>query len=182
MRKNFKECNVEECTPGQSWKKSVSPCYDSIIMLLTLHHPITNVIGKTGRQSHHSYPQSNTDRTGEAEDDVGDDEGPEAEGGLGNVESQGEGHDSLVDDDSNEDTKKFPGVLLQTNGQPLEDRVEREGEEQHDAPEGGLLEDRVREVGVAVASLTSLTSLASLVILLRLRMTGGLVGLRFSVS
>ena len=57
---------------------------------------------KTGRHSTHSDADTNSDGTGEAEHDIGQDKVPEAEVRLGNVETQAEGHHSFVDNNSNE--------------------------------------------------------------------------------
>ena len=67
---------------------------------------------QTGRHSTHANANTNSNRTGEAEDNIGQDEVPEAEVGLGNVETQTEGHDGFVDNNSNEDWEQTTLFLL----------------------------------------------------------------------
>ena len=59
-----------------------------------------------------------------------------AEVRLGNVEAEAEGYQGLVDHHSNEDVSEVGRFVLESNGYPLEHRVEGESGEQHQTAEG----------------------------------------------
>ena len=77
---------------------------------------VADVVRKTGGQVRHPDTDAHTDGAGDGEHDVGEDEALEAEVGLGDVETQTEGHDCFVDNDSYEDGDELGRVVLQSNG------------------------------------------------------------------
>ena len=78
-------------------------CSTIEILGQTLQDAIADVTHKTLGEVCHQYTNPNTQWTGKAEDDVGDDETLEVQVGLGNVESQTEGNHRLVDHDGDDD-------------------------------------------------------------------------------
>jgi len=92
----------------------------------TLEDSVTNILGKAGGQVRHGYTDTNTNRTGNTEHYVGNDEALGREVRLGNVETQTEGHDGLVYDDSDEDGYELGRVVLKTDSQALKHGVEGE--------------------------------------------------------
>ena len=68
-----------------------------------MQRTIADVTHQTLGEVRHQYTNPNTQWTGKAEDDVGDDEALEVEVGLGNVQSQTEGNDRLMDHDGDDD-------------------------------------------------------------------------------
>ena len=59
------------------------------------------------------------------------------------------GHDSLVDYDGDEDGHELSQLLLESDRQAFEERVEGQGHNQEDSPKGRVVED-VRAVTVLV--------------------------------
>jgi len=69
----------------------------------TLEEAIANILREAGGKVSHGNANTDTNGTCNAEHDVGEDKALNREVGLGDVEAETEGHDSLVDDDSDED-------------------------------------------------------------------------------
>jgi hypothetical protein len=73
-----------------------------------------------------------------------------------------EGHDSLVNNDGDEDRHEFPQFFLKSDGQAFEERVEGQGNDEEDGSKGGVVED----VGpVAVLMLVMLLMVLLMVVL-----------------
>ena len=86
-----------------------------------MQNSIATVTHQTLGEIRHQYTNPNTQRTGKTENDVGDDEALEVEVRLGNVETQTEGDDSLVDHDGDDDGEELSCVVLETDSDSLED-------------------------------------------------------------
>ena len=118
MRENLEESDEEEGSAGNA-----------------LQNPVADVLREADWQVGHRHAQSHPQGAGQAEQHVGQDEALGGQAGLGGVETQTEGHDSLVDDDCNEDGDELGGALLQPYGHPLEHGVEGEGYQEHEGAE-----------------------------------------------
>ena len=68
-----------------------------------MQNTIADVTHQTLGKVCHQYTNPDTQGTGKTEDDVGDYEALEVEVGLGNVETQTEGNDCLMDHDGDDD-------------------------------------------------------------------------------
>ena len=89
--------------------------------VLTLQKAVTDIPHETGRETHHEDPDNHPHGAGQTEDDCREEEVPLVEVGLGNVEPKAEGHHNLVDDDGNHDGGELTRVVLESDGNTLED-------------------------------------------------------------
>ena len=139
--------------PGYKQCHTVVPYY--------LQNTSGNVQSQRLGQLQEPDPYSDTDGAGDREDDVGDDEGLDGEAALSDAEAEAEGHDCLVQHDGHEDGDEAARVVLEADGETVEDGVEGEGEEEHDGAEAGVLEDAVGDVVVAVVAVVGVVDLAT---------------------
>ena len=86
VREDFEEGDVEEGSTSN-----------------TLEKAIADILGQAGGKVSHGNANTDTNGTCNAEHDVRDDKALDRKVGLGDVEAKTEGHDCLVDDDSDED-------------------------------------------------------------------------------
>ena len=87
----------------------------------TLQNTIADITHQTLGKIRHEDTNPNTQGTGKTEDDVRDYEALEVEVGLGNVETQTEGNDCLMDHDGDDDGEELSCVVLETDSDSLKD-------------------------------------------------------------
>ena len=73
--------------------------------------------------SAHSYANTDSNGTGETEDDIREDEVPDTEIGLDNIKTKTECHNSLVGYDCHCDGDQVSRSFLKSNSQALKDRM-----------------------------------------------------------
>ena len=86
----------------------------------TLQNTIADITHQTLGKIRHEDTNPNTQRTGKTEDDVRDYEALEVQVGLGNVQTQTEGNDCLMDHDGDDDGQELSCVVLEADGDSLE--------------------------------------------------------------
>ena len=88
-------------------------------MFDTLEDTIADVTGEAGGEIGDDDAYPDAQGAGEGEHDGGDDEAADAEAGLGDVETEAEGHDGLVHHHGREDGQHVLFAALKTNGKTL---------------------------------------------------------------
>lgn len=130
--KDFEEDNVEEGAGGDGLKDGRSQAPGE-----GMHHPDGDP---------HHVP--NGDHGTEEEGDF--DDCSHLKVLFGEADAHGEGHQALMDEDSDEEVDQFAHFVLQAQGNPFEGGMDAEGDHENEAAEATALIENVNGVAVSV--------------------------------